>query len=1332
MGIRMRCGKGEARMMIGAIVLGLFGCSAGPVPSAPPVGYDQPAVDQGGPTLPDGPGWIAKVWPRAIELAPNGKFAGRKPVVMFITNLSIQDKIAELNRRFPIDGIPVANPGDNSFPGREVFQAALRSRPKIDCFVFSRVKADTIPADVMCDIFRRVKEGAGCVVIDLFDRSDTLNPEFLMLKWTAQNKELVPGIPYAGLRQVVHGRKEWRDAFNFWNGVGDGTGMASEPVVQPYAYGKVAVAPFGKGKVVWVDTQTHWQRMFWSRTLLPQIQLDRSMWVEADYHYSHVLKTILMAIGHTPAVQLGKIAPSGQVTGGAGAQVEVLNPSAKPFAGKVRWQIRDTWGEVSDRGEMTLELSEPAVTLALSRATFADAGRRFLDLWILDGTGAVVDWGSTFCEVDRGAAAPVIVPQYPNGAPPDAVLAGTVTLAAPPADATLRLALVDRYWRLVGRSEKPAAASIDFTFPGEGLDGQIWCLQADLLDAAGRVLAQSHRVLTRPQVRATRDAFHPLMTTLTDAGPEAAGAREYLRQLGFLASRPYMAGNPIMAEAAAWNDIQMMPFPFRLDCQNINWMEEDRISDFEDPIVRRDFTDGAKFFAKVQRPFGLRGFNLTDDSGPRPELPPAPYTQIAFHEWLVKEYGGLDQTLKAWGWTAACEPAATADDGQLPCDPYVVVQFHEWLKKKYGSLVEVAKAWKIPTGYGYFHVFGSIERESLAKLKAKGNLAPEKDVQAFLAEWRSRRQTARPFGRITHVSVKQANDQGVTAPQIDALRFLQMRWVDYMEMISAAGKSEAPDMVVGTDAAYYDNAQADAFGVADYLAPYYDDRAVKAAVSRGRMRRPGDYGATLGAYGEKPANMCGRRATIWQILFAGGNGYYMWCLSIPIGMNNDFTLSDAHTKYQCEVSEEVMNGIGELFAKAERLFDPIALLDSQTSGLCEKLEHAKNQQPLTGKWNSLGAFQFAFEDLGLNPHTVTQDELAGGWLAKHGIKLLALPAAWSMGKPEAEAIREFVAAGGTVVADVRPATRELNGNRRAHGLLDEVFGVSGELAGDSQRVRGELVGKAGAPDAPELNFGEALADPRVRPTTGTAFGKAAEAPVILFNHSGQGAAFLFNASFSSYSTYRSEGGVIWRPWFEVMKQVAAAAGVRPDFTGTSAGQATPGLEFSPFRNGAGYLLGVEDLGCGDFLGPRRPFEVKLPRALHVYDIRLGSYLGELEVLSGEIPRNGHRAYALLPYPVTGVKLTADPGNPLRRGQTFTLRASIANGGQTHVPHVLRFEARTPDGGKFFPFRRIVHVPAGGATSVTLTLAENDPPGDWELMATDIATGQSSRVSVTVK
>jgi hypothetical protein len=424
-----------------------------------------------------------------------------------------------------------------------------------------------------------------------------------------------------------------------------------------------------------------------------------------------------------------------------------------------------------------------------------------------------------------------------------------------------------------------------------------------------------------------------------------------------------------------------------------------------------------------------------------------------------------------------------------------------------------------------------------------------------------------------------------------------------------------------------------------------------------------------------------------------------------------------------------MAGPGELFTGCERIFDPIAILDSQTSGLCDELDKAA--EPVTTQANSVVAFQAAFEDLGLNPHTITGPELAAGWLRQNGTRLLAMPGVCSLSDAEIAAVRDFAAAGGTVVADVRPGARLPNGNPRSAVALDEVFGIAYDAAAAARRVRGAIAPVPGLAGAPAVTVAEALADPRVKAATAKAAARLGDTPVLLANRCAQGQAFLLNASFASYASGRIEGGSAWRPWYDAMRWVTESAGLRRAFTLTSNDQETPGFELSPFRNGQGYLLGVEDLGCGDHIGPRRPFRIGLPGRFQVFEVRSGRSLGATEAIAEDIPRNGHRAYFLAPYGRPDLTLRA-AATRVRPGETLQLNLDLRPEGGSRCLHVVRVEARTPDGESFWPFRRVLRLPPTGPAAVALTVARNDPRGAWTFSVTDVNTGTRTELGITVE
>lgn len=1287
--------------------------------AALPVGYDHPESLQGGPTEPQGPVWLEKVWNRRIVFAT--KLPGGPLRVASLSNRTGQANLASLSLYVPVKAtavIPSGGGGHQFAPEdfREL-RRLLAAGEKFDVFLLCKVDSGTIPLDVVYDILKRVKNGEAGLVLQ--DTGGQVHPSTIGLKPVQSGKQLIPGIPYEGLQQIVSGgKKEY--------GLGADT-ITTTVEVKPFEYGGVEVYQFGRGTVISIGSNSTVGNTYWGTpAIISAINLGRDMWAQNDYLYSHTLKAMLRAAGREQAVQISGIQPRGPIDGSQTPEVGLVAPAGAASV-TLRWSVRDTWGLVSAQGKLPVEVPVEGRIVRLDGVSFPHAGRQFLDVWVDNAAGETLDWGSAFVDVNRGVDPPVITLQYESFTPRGEPLAGSVTAEAP-AGAKLQVTLVDRNWRDVGRVSGPADQRLNFSFPVEGLNGQAWVVQADILDAQGRYLSRAFTTLRSPHTKATIGNWNPVATLVMDGGLEQAGGRELLRQIGFKACRAYGGWDLMDAEALIWSDIQPMPFPYHLSGPGDDYARG--ITDYEEPQVRAAILDSIRGMTAALQPYGLFGMNLTDDSSAARELPLGAYTNIKFHQWLQRQYGGFEETCEAWGYTPPEEEVAAED---LPLNPYWQVRFHEWLKQKYGDLAGLNKAWKLPAPgmWGGPFQWASITQKTIRDLHAKGNDAPLQDVAAFKQAFQGDATTEDPFGRITRASVKAAFDAGYPGPWIDAQRFLGLEWHGDMAALLRASQEVQPDSWVGTDAAFYGPGVAECFSQYPYVAPYYDHHLLKLAVARGRMERPGLYGVCTGSYGEKPANMSGRRGLIWDVAISGGTGYYYWMFRY-FALTSDFHLSDAHALYQCETTEELNRGIGELLATARPVFAPIALLSSHTAALCDQLD--AKQEPVTNHSLSYNAFADACEDVALTPWTVLSSELEGNWLQAKGIRLLVLPGAVSLSDKEIAAVEKFVNAGGVVVADVLPGLRQPNGVVRSEAPLASLFGVTFTPLGpkDKLRVRGEMLARTGAEDAPEVSFGEALADPRVKVAGATALGHIGETPAMLVNSVGKGKTFLFNASFNSYGTLRAEGGARWAPWNDTFKRILAAAGIPLAFPFTSGGKTTPGFYVSPFSLGRGYALGVADNGCGDFGGARRPLEITLPQASYVYDVRAGTLLGKVAAIQAEVPRNGYRVYSVLPYQVKSVDVKVDKPT-CNAGDTITLTAEpvIEPAGRRDL-HLFRVEAFTPKGEPFYPFRRVVAAPPRGALSVPLTTAYNDPPGNWRLVVTDVGSGVSSTVTVQIK
>lgn len=1300
-----------------AFLRGLFGIvavllalsSAGPGCAVEPyVGYDHPEADRGGPHQPQGLVWLDVVWPRRITLA--SKLPGGPLRLLALINHGGLAYLGELSRYLPVEATFVEPTGEGEWRYLNPDFASLRrdflAGKKFDVFLISRVDVATIPLDIAYEIMSRVKQGAGLVLQDQWG-NHVFSPGYYGLKsLVTPDKQLIPGIPYEGLQQVANTEKREYPI--------SGLTVAFNPQPKPFEFGPMSVYQFGRGTLVSYETNTTQGNMYWGTTaVIPGINTTRDMWSQNDYLFSHTAKALLRASGRPQTVQITGMQPRGATEGAPTPEVAVLAP-AGAFSGTLRWQVRDQWGLVTASGKLPCRVDPEGSILRLDGVGFPNAGRQWLDVWIDNAAGETVDWGTTFVDVSRGVAAPSFTLAHEEFVPRGEPLEGTVRVAGAPADAKLTLTLVDRFWRNVGHASGPAGTALRFSFPIEGLSGQIWILQAEVRDAAGRILSRAATNIRSPRTKADFGAWIPTAASSGYCSPEGAAQLEQTRRLGFVAQRSG-SGDPLNDEMRLFCDTQSYPTPWHITPGDMDWKE---------PLNMRDMRAALMDLSAVMKPNGLWGMNLTDDSYPARELPPQPYNMLAFYDWLKAQYGDFDGVCQAWGWTPPAEEVA-ADD--LPKNPYVAVAFHQWLSRKYGDIDGVAKAWKLPAGS--LRRFGSIHQAFIQNQRKAGNALPTQDVQAFKAEYAGAGRDE-PFGRINRDAIKAANEAGFSAAWIDAARYGDRAWADAMLMLNRAMREVQPDAYAGTDAAFYAHAGGMTFGELNYVAPYFDHNIVKLGAQRGRQHEPGLYGACLGTYGGKPANLAPRRNEIWDCLFSGCTGYMFWCLWQGRGQTYDLKFQDAHALYQLETTEELSRGIGDLVVGCPPLRAPVAMLESEASGLCDDLE--RKQEPITNKWASWSGFLSACEDLELYPWAITSPELEQGWLKRHDIRVLLLPGNNAMSDREVSAVREFVEDGGTVVADVLPARRYPNGNPREETLAS-LFGVEFTPSAPDQknRMRGALTATLPGEIGPR-SFGESLADPRIKTAGATAAGQINDVPVLLSATAGKGRAYLLNCAFSAYATYRAEGGEVWAPWYDLMAGIMKTAGVEIPFPFTSQGKKTPGFQLVNFPNGSGYLLGVADLGAGDFTGVRRPVEITLPRALNAYDVRAGKFLGRSDSLKVDLPRAGYRVYALMPYAVKSVEVRADRPTLLGGGKVRVSADLVLDPAGKRDRHVLRVEVFTPKGGEFYPFRQNLETPVQGPLTIPLTFASNDPPGRWRVVVTDVNSGVSGETTVQVE
>jgi hypothetical protein len=382
------------------------------------------------------------------------------------------------------------------------------------------------------------------------------------------------------------------------------------------------------------------------------------------------------------------------------------------------------------------------------------------------------------------------------------------------------------------------------------------------------------------------------------------------------------------------------------------------------------------------------------------------------------------------------------------------------------------------------------------------------------------------------------------------------------------------------------------------------------------------------------------------------------------------------------------------------------------------------------------------EDLGLQYDFVGRGQIEEGKLASGEYKVVILPQSLAMSPLEVDQVRDFVNAGGLLVADYRVATMNEHGRDLGHGQLDDVFGIT--------HVKGAAKGASveGVADLGNLHLkGEKLSlevgDEALRVTSGKALAQSGAVPLVVVNEYGKGKAIYMNVETGRYPYERLQT-TLTTSLPDVMEQVFGLAGVEPQVRVLdAAGKRVPGTEVVRFTNGDFEHVAVfrnpqfDDGGWGDLptkterewagsidnsnLEKDAQATLTWSSVLPTYDLRGKKALGETAkvqlLLDAFSPLVVTRAAKAVPSLRVEVPEELQAGAPLM----VTLRSDVSLAPGTF--RVVRLEFTTPAGEVCDLYSRNVRVDSASHTE-RFDFALNDPKGQWQLTAHDVVTGQA--------
>ncbi|HUZ72209.1 MAG TPA: alpha-amylase family protein [Stellaceae bacterium] len=380
------------------------------------------------------------------------------------------------------------------------------------------------------------------------------------------------------------------------------------------------------------------------------------------------------------------------------------------------------------------------------------------------------------------------------------------------------------------------------------------------------------------------------------------------------------------------------------------------------------------------------------------------------------------------------------------------------------------------------------------------------------------------------------------------------------------------------------------------------------------------------------------------------------------------------------------DGLGALVIDSRRLISPVAILYSPASMRAQWMLDWKDKGNAWTRRGSaaeggndntvrsaMSAYALAIKALGFEPRFIAAASLEKGALRRGDCRVLILPHAIALSPAGAGAIRRFVSAGGTVIADSEPGRFDAHVKRLDRPLLSDVF-----------RQR---------PDGTETRFAVGQ---------GRAVYLAPDPPAA-------GASAHFGP----------DGLMRLRALFE-QQRVAPAVKVT-----AASGAQDSDVDVYAFRDGAVTIVGLRQPSAPAPVAA--PIVLSLPRKAFVYDLRAQRPVFHGDRLRLRLDPFEPTLLALSPRPLPRPTLSIPA--PTHPGATAVLRISFA-GSSGAAFHVLHVTVMDPSGRTDRAYSGNIRMRRGGG-AWRIPLALNDPVGTWRVRVTDALSGLSATAAVRV-
>lgn len=463
-------------------------------------------------------------------------------------------------------------------------------------------------------------------------------------------------------------------------------------------------------------------------------------------------------------------------------------------------------------------------------------------------------------------------------------------------------------------------------------------------------------------------------------------------------------------------------------------------------------------------------------------------------------------------------------------------------------------------------------------------------------------------------------------------------------------------------------------------------------------------------YSTSGRNEAAARYEVWRQLFRGSNALSFWARRAYL--SPDLT-PFGPARWAAEESNEIKDGIDKLLFGADRNGFGIGVHYSHDSWRVNAVLNAARKDGEDRLFVGNSRYERVLEGLRIPYTYIASQQVEVGELIRRGFKVIILPYSVAISDREVMELRRFAESGGTIIADFPPGDYNPHGVPRAENPMLAMFGVRRA----ERRGNGDLSLKIG-----DAGFGKEIVGTEAKVNgfasdlvcaDAVASGAVGGAPALMRRPVGKGQAVLLN--FHPYYARREEGDEATGR--ALMAAVLKAAGIAPAFT---IDPDISDLHTFYYRRGQGAILAVHHEPTERVVADQTPvsFRLGLPEPRHVYAVRARRYVGQTGEIASEIVPAIAQLYALLPYRVDGVKVSAQdtsPGDQAKLSVTITVSEGVAR------DHVLRLQVADPAGRVRQEYAQTI-VDREGRYEAVIPIALNDPEGTWEVAVRDVMTG----------